>query len=322
MVRHAHRGQPQLTEADRPAPADAGRAPGACELCGSPVARWRSLQRSGPPLGHCRACGWAGVLDIPSVEALGSLYAVEAEYTEYTESRREPGLTAMYERVLDRLLAHLPPSTDRSTLHDVGAGVGDFLVAARRRKLAVSGNELSQPAIRACRERTGIVLEHGDLADEPGQDRFDAITLWCVIAHVADPRSLLQHAWRLQRPDGLLFVHTPRWCAYDTFGLAASRLSAGRLHQVSRRRINAAHLRLYNRANLGRLLEDVGYQVISAEPTARLQLQTTAYLDALRMPAPLRRPIAAVTDRLLAHGLAPRNSLQVIARKTGARAQG
>jgi 2-polyprenyl-3-methyl-5-hydroxy-6-metoxy-1,4-benzoquinol methylase len=259
------------------------------------------------------------VLDVPSVEALGSLYAGDAEYNSYTESRREPGRTAMYERVLDRLLTQLSPASDRSTLHDVGAGVGDFLVAAQRRGFAVSGNELSQPAIRACRERTGIALDHGDLADEPGQNRFDAITLWCVIAHVADPRSLLQQAWRLQRPGGVLFLHTPRWCAYDTVGRLASRLSAGRLHHISRRRINDAHLRLYNRANLGRLLEDVGYQVVSAEPTVRLQLQTVSYLDNLRVPARLQHPLAAVIEPLLALGLAPRNSLQVIARKPGAR---
>jgi 2-polyprenyl-3-methyl-5-hydroxy-6-metoxy-1,4-benzoquinol methylase len=40
-------------------------------------------------------------------------------------------------------------------------------------------------------------------------DRFDVVTMWDVLEHVADPQGMLETAWALLRPGGALFVHTP-----------------------------------------------------------------------------------------------------------------
>jgi SAM-dependent methyltransferase len=235
-------------------------------------------------------------------------------YEAYLASQRTDSLRERRLRVLDRLRTLLPPErTPR--LFDVGAGAGDFLALARAGGFEVAGNEISAPAIEVCRKRHGIDLHPGDLRgiDRPGH--FDAITMWCVVAHVADPVALLEDALRLLRPGGLLYFHTPRWCAIDTTALALTKATAGRLAQVTDRRINSAHLRLFTAGNLAALLSRVGFDPLAVEPMAGYSLNTEAYLSSMRVPTPLHRPVAGVAEVLIRRGWFARNILDVYARK-------
>ena len=85
-----------------------------------------------------------------------------------------------YEETITRLKEFLA-DVERPSVFDIGAGGGDFLTMARDRGLRIAGNEVSQPAIDACRERHGIELALGDdlralAAASPGYDaRHDVV---------------------------------------------------------------------------------------------------------------------------------------------------
>ena len=78
---------------------------------------------------------------------------------------------------------------------------------AKDRGFRVAGNEVSPPAIDECRARHDIELVLGDDLRALAKDRrdFDAVTMWCVIAHVDEPDGLLRGARALLRPGGVYF---------------------------------------------------------------------------------------------------------------------
>ena len=101
---------------------------------------------------------------------------------------------------------------------DVGAGVGDFVLLAPSEGFDATGNDLSKRGVDLALERNGLALTTTPLEEFP-DEYADAITMWCVLAHVPDPGSFLEpHAHRVLRPGGVLFLRTPGWSAADRYG--------------------------------------------------------------------------------------------------------
>jgi 2-polyprenyl-3-methyl-5-hydroxy-6-metoxy-1,4-benzoquinol methylase len=102
---------------------------------------------------------------------------------------------------------------------DVGCGRGELLQEFRRRGWDVQGTELSDRASAYAREVLHLPVETGSL-DTIGfpAGHFDAITLWHVLEHVADPQALLLEANRILKPGGVFLVSVPN------FGSCEARL--------------------------------------------------------------------------------------------------
>jgi SAM-dependent methyltransferase len=289
-----------------------------CESCGAPeLADLFRSPRTGLRVGRCRDCRLVSVLDQPGERELAEHYASAPRYALYLAAQRSEALHGWRLRTLARLrtLLGVPAADHLPRLFDVGAGGGDFLALARSGGFEVAGNELSEPARALCAERHGIDLHLGDLRGIEGSEIADAMTMWCVVAHVAHPQALLRDALRLLRPGGILYLHTPRWCLLDSVGVAALRGTGGRLSQLSDRRTNLAHLRLYSVDSMTRTLRAVGFQPVSVRPAVGYSLQTDAYLRSMDVPHRLRRPLAAGLDGLIGRGVFVRNILEVYARK-------
>jgi SAM-dependent methyltransferase len=299
--------------------AGAGEPVPACHSCGSVrITLVHRSRRTGNEVGRCADCRLVLVTTERDEAELSELYAAPSEYERYLASQRTDSLRERHLRALSRLRAALPDGHRRPRLFAVGAGGGDFLALGRDNGFEVAGNEISAPAIDTCRARHGIDLYEGDLRDLGMSGEFDALTMWCVLAHVADPVALLRDALRLLRPGGVLYFHTPRWCLIDIAGLLATRVTLGRLSQVTDRRINSAHRRLYGEANLARLLDRVGFDVLTLASAVGYSLDTRSYLADLQVPAVLRDPVAASLDYLIRRGWFVQNILDVYARKPAA----
>jgi 2-polyprenyl-3-methyl-5-hydroxy-6-metoxy-1,4-benzoquinol methylase len=286
-----------------------------CHVCGSTTARKliRST-RTGIRVDRCAGCDLAFVADAPAIAELSAEEAA-VRYASYLAAQRTGALHDRYLTTLGRLKSILPG--DKPKLFDVGAGAGNFLALAADEGFLPSGNEISPAAIVAARERHGIDLHDREMSELDLTSEFDAVTMWCVLAHVPDPAGLLADAYRLLRPGGVLYFHTPRWCAIDVGGLALARASAGHLSHVTDRRINRSHRWLYSQVNLTKLLGDVGFVPLRVDPVAGYSLNTTAYLSAMSFPVALREPVAQVADTLIRRGWFARNILDVYAAKPG-----
>jgi 2-polyprenyl-3-methyl-5-hydroxy-6-metoxy-1,4-benzoquinol methylase len=285
-----------------------------CHVCGSAVSiRIYRSRRTGLSAQRCAGCRLVAVDEGQVPEEVHDPSSEAAKYANYLSAQRTDGLRERHLTALHRMMDGA--ASERPRLFDVGAGAGDFLGLARAEGFEVAGNEISKAAIETCRERHGIELHHGDIAALDLDGQFDAMTMWCVLAHVPEPAALLSDAFRLLRPGGLLYFHTPRWCAIDQVGLAALRATGGRVSHVMDRRITRAHRRLYDRRNLAALLMRVGFAPVTVEPVAGYSLRTRSYLSSMGLPAAVCGPVAGIADAFVERGWIPRNILDVYAVK-------
>ena len=172
-------------------------------------------------------------------------------YTQRTRRRIQKSRN----QILD-VLNVVPPGP----LLDIGCSVGYTLRAARELGLSPTGSDLSQYAIRSCREQ-GFRAEAGELSKLPFADgEFGIVTMKHVLEHTPDPRAALREVHRVLKAGGGLFIAIPH----------AGYRKARRAPQASRYYLPAAHGRehfvYYTPATLTRLLEQEGFAVKAVNP--------------------------------------------------------
>jgi SAM-dependent methyltransferase len=115
-------------------------------------------------------------------------------------------------RTATRLLSIVRQHVNGGRLLDVGCSSGLFLVKAAEAGFDVVGLDPARAATgqaRAALGDRGQVLE-GTLEDvDLPAGSFDAVTMWDVLEHVAEPTLFLRRASSLLREGGHLFVNVP-----------------------------------------------------------------------------------------------------------------
>ncbi|MBP2833837.1 class I SAM-dependent methyltransferase [Aquimarina sp. U1-2] len=97
-------------------------------------------------------------------------------------------------------------------LLDIGAGTGDFLVAAKKKRWAVSGTEPNDHAKKLAEQKEiSLVLETSNYENE----KFDVITMWHVLEHVSNVKNQIEELQRLVKPNGYVVIAVPNFKSYD-----------------------------------------------------------------------------------------------------------
>lgn len=84
-------------------------------------------------------------------------------------------------------------------------------------------------------------------------DYFDVVTGWQFLEHVPSPRAVLNEAFRVLRPGGLIAMAMPRWNGISI-----------RLLGKHQRNISRWHLFYFRESQIRTLLEDVGFVQVDA----------------------------------------------------------
>lgn len=287
-----------------------------CPACDSTKVRTAPPSRkSGFVVATCSQCRTHWLANPKPAEETVDFYDEfdRAGYEGFARIKRYETLDPAYEGTLDRISQLI--QSGGNDLFDIGAGAGEFLQRARNRGFEPHGNELAPGAIELTKELTGIELHAGDLASIEGSNLYDAVTLWCVLAHVTDPDALLADILRVLKPGGVLFLQTPRWSAMDTAGIAAARVTRGRASRVLDRRVNGSHMVLYSKRGLAAEATRVGFEIIEVSPLARYSLKTPAYLQSLGIPERAAKAAGRGLDVAVDRNLFFRNILDLYARK-------
>lgn len=183
-----------------------------CPVCGAEGAT-PAFERDGWPLAECHRCTALFVATDPASIDFDALYgeayyrggsdAVFTDYVGQESARRAQARRKLW------ALRHLPPRLpSRGRLLDVGCAAGFFLAEARRH-YEVQGVELSAWSSAFARERLGLPVFTGTLAQAAlPASSFDIVTLWDVIEHVPDPVAVLTEAARVLAPGGALVLTT------------------------------------------------------------------------------------------------------------------
>jgi SAM-dependent methyltransferase len=166
----------------------------------------------------------------------------------------------------------------RGRLLDFGCGGGVFLARMHRQGWHVTGLDVSAAAAAGARAELGVPVLCGTLPhSELEPESFDVVTMWHALEHVHDPLAVLRAAHRLLAPGGRLMVAVPniasapfRWFGPAWFGLDLPR-----------------HLTHFTPATLRRMLERVGFRVVTIRPDRHADwLRSSAQLACGRGPVP------------------------------------
>lgn len=98
------------------------------------------------------------------------------------------------------------------SLLDIGAGTGDFLVAAKNNNWKVFGMEPNSSARNLAKEK-GLILESDINAFQ--NQKFDVVTLWHVLEHVPNLDEVVDQLSNLIKTGGTLIIAVPNFKSYD-----------------------------------------------------------------------------------------------------------
>ena len=150
----------------------------------------------------------------PSLEKLPSYYE-SADYISHTDGKKSL-FEKMYQFVkgiaLKNKLKLINIESKKGTILDIGAGVGDFLVTAKKDGWSIIGTEPSENA-KAIALKKGVVFV-SDLA-EIEDHSLDVITMWHVLEHVPDLEHQMAELKRMIKPNGTIIIAVPNFNSFD-----------------------------------------------------------------------------------------------------------
>lgn len=153
-----------------------------------------------------------------------------------------------------RLIEKYCPQKGR--LLDVGCFVGLFLDLARTDGWSVLGIEPSQWAADYAKKRLNLNVLQGAFEDfELDDESFDTVTMWDVIEHLNDPKSILSTLHKKLKDQGILFLNTFN---YDSI----FRKTLGRKYWF----IERMHIYYFSPTTIKKMFEACNYEVLKIIP--------------------------------------------------------
>jgi 2-polyprenyl-3-methyl-5-hydroxy-6-metoxy-1,4-benzoquinol methylase len=289
-----------------------------CPECGQPLA---SIE---PGCGHCgRQIAREGTIAILAPQAVDAVHDYDPARLDRLRRVEDSHPWFVYRRDLIRRLfkRHVP---HEARVLDIGAGTGATAAALQRDGYAnIAVADLHVQGLRYAAEQGLAPLFQVDLTQPAFRDEFDAVSMFDVLEHFAEPTLVLRNVADALKPRGLLLLTVPAlgtlWSAHD---------------------VAAGHYRRYRRATLRSDLTEGGFEIIDCRyffahmlpllmlrrvlyPAGKNAKETTGQADddrlGFNLPASLQRAlrIAAIADRLLISLGGPAGgSLYAVARKT------
>jgi SAM-dependent methyltransferase len=219
-------------------------------------------------IAQCRSCGFVFDNPRPALADLIDFYSKPGKYDSWLEE------SDARDRLWQRRLKKLRSTRKPGSLLDVGTGIGQFLAIARGTYNPVYGTEVSGTAVEIAKEKYGLDLFHGTLESLCDQGKtFDNITLFHVLEHVPDPRSVLEKCHSLLSADGRLVIAVPnevtslRALKRRLFNKIAKSKSAGILglpRIVLDGSVDEIHLSHFTPPVLHRLIKTTGFSIIES----------------------------------------------------------
>jgi 2-polyprenyl-3-methyl-5-hydroxy-6-metoxy-1,4-benzoquinol methylase len=150
----------------------------------------------------------------PTLEKLASYYESE-DYISHTDGKR-----SLFERMyhlikniaLKKKVKLINVQSEKGKLLDIGAGTGDFLVAAKKDGWQTTGVEPNEKAQTiAIAKGVNFAANISDLENYS----FDVITMWHVLEHVPNLDDYIIELKRLLKPSGTILIAVPNFKSFD-----------------------------------------------------------------------------------------------------------
>ena len=150
----------------------------------------------------------------PSLDKLPSYYESE-DYISHTDGQR-----SLFEKIyhivkrnaIQQKVKLISKFSQKGQLLDIGAGTGDFLVAAKNEGWQTLGIEPNNNA-KTLAENKGV--NFADQLEVISDDSFDVITMWHVLEHVPNLEYQLKQLKRICKPGGIVIIAVPNYKSFD-----------------------------------------------------------------------------------------------------------
>jgi 2-polyprenyl-3-methyl-5-hydroxy-6-metoxy-1,4-benzoquinol methylase len=201
------------------------------------------LQKGELRLVRCRRCGMIYVNPVPGEFASGEYYDRAGSDYYLSPAKLESDYAAVrFERELRLFRKHC----QGGAVLDVGCSSGAFPFQLNQRfpgVYQVLGTDVSGAPLDYAESR-GVPVIRGDFLEQEFNGRkFDAVTFWAVLEHLAAPQQFLTKAASVLKPGGLCYVLVP-----NMKSLAARSLGA------RYRYVYPQHLNYFTKATLTKLV--------------------------------------------------------------------
>jgi 2-polyprenyl-3-methyl-5-hydroxy-6-metoxy-1,4-benzoquinol methylase len=252
---------------------------GSCPLCGSDTSRVVCDCSNVPPrinslAGMVQQCAVCRFLfkepTLKSLDSLEEIYQYTVEDTEFYFGPTMKGydLNSAEIRFNSSILEEIrrwtsSTSDSQRSLLDVGCATGALLDQSRAFGFVPHGVELNPHFAEYARTAFGLPVVAGELSlDHFDPEAFDVITMIDLLEHVADPLGLLDAAWHLLKPGGLLVVYTPNHRSVIAWlSLALYRLSGRNLCTPAYIVFGTNHVCFFDHKTLPMAFERTGFDV-------------------------------------------------------------
>ncbi len=192
----------------------------------------------------------------PQPSDLKKYYESEA-YISHTDANKS-FVDRIYQQIKKRSLRKKVKLLDtytqsKKSLLDIGAGTGDFLLAAKRGNYEVSGVEPNQKAVQLAAAK-GLTLVP-ELHLLPKQE-YELITLWHVLEHLPNLDEQIVQMKKVLAQNGTLIVAVPNFKSYD----ARYYKNFWAAYDVPR------HLWHFSKTAIQKIFEEHGMQLVCTLP--------------------------------------------------------
>jgi len=153
-----------------------------------------------------------------------------------------------------RRLVYLKNILPNKKLLDFGCGAGGFLLKAMSlTALPIAGVELDKSLREKLLSQKIRDLSIVSKLEDLGNDKYDIITMFHVLEHLADPQKILTQLKQKLNKNGQLVIEVPN--------SGDALLSLYNSKSFSNFTYWKCHLYIYNENNLRKMLEDLGFKV-------------------------------------------------------------
>lgn len=186
----------------------------ACPACGECETR-PLFENDGFAYHACTVCATAYLPLIPPADVLSRYYRDAVSSTYFHENILIPSSEVRRDSLFRPRVAWVQERVASGRWLDVGCAIGTSLLAMRDGGFEAVGIELNAAA-RKHAQSLGFRVDGCDVEDvTDGANTFDVISLFEVVAHLADPLASLRACARLLKPQGVLALTTPHCLGYE-----------------------------------------------------------------------------------------------------------
>jgi 2-polyprenyl-6-hydroxyphenyl methylase/3-demethylubiquinone-9 3-methyltransferase len=238
-----------------------------CKYCGEPTAKATYDLGDNLLIYVCGGCDFHFLNRLDPVAGDESAPGLAQSARNYIDRRLQEPAPQLAQRLQ---LVRRQVRLDGARCLDIGAGVGQFLLAIKQQGAQGQGIEPSRLRREYARQTFALELR-AELVEQPYWQRdhaatFDLITLWDVLEHVNFPVETLQQTLPLLKPGGWLFLETPSRLALSyRLSQLVAHLSGGQLPLFLASHYSAApfgHKQIFTPDQVCRLLEGLGLQLL------------------------------------------------------------